>query len=256
MKTRLIIGFISLITGVCIAMYASYNDIPDYNILYGGIGLSIIGIIIAITGIISTSNSSSGSGIRTPSGTTSGTPSGSTSGTPSGTTSGTPSGTTSGTQSGSTSGTNGGGTSSSFAIPSTYKRFRNTIQSGSDYCMDVWDGSDGDGTGIHAWGCHSGTNQKFYYDSNKKQIITLHSKCLDVDGGIDKTNSNNNNGKWVLQYECHSGDNQKWQAVPEKQAIKVADTNKCLQFEDNPKQESRLIIKECDGSEKQKWTFD
>lgn len=72
---------------------------------------------------------------------------------------------------------------------------------GSGRCLDVPGSSTTDGTQLHLWDCHSGTNQQWTYTA-AGELRVYGDKCLDAAG--------TGNGAKVQIYSCWGGDNQKW----------------------------------------------
>ncbi|MDB1086090.1 endo-1,4-beta-xylanase [Streptomyces sp. ACA25] len=73
---------------------------------------------------------------------------------------------------------------------------------GSGRCLDVPGASTTDGTQVHLWDCHGGTNQQWTHTA-AGELRVYGNKCLDAGG--------TGNGTRVQIYSCWGGDNQKWQ---------------------------------------------
>ncbi|MBB0242831.1 1,4-beta-xylanase [Streptomyces alkaliphilus] len=72
---------------------------------------------------------------------------------------------------------------------------------GSGRCLDVPNASTADGTRVHLWDCHNGTNQQWTHTASG-ELRVYGNKCLDAGG--------TGNGAIVQIYSCWGGDNQKW----------------------------------------------
>lgn len=60
-----------------------------------------------------------------------------------------------------------------------------------------------DGTQVHLWDCHAGSNQRWTYTSGK-QLMVYGNKCLDAN------NNGTTNGTLAIIRACHGGTNQQW----------------------------------------------
>ncbi|CAB9510835.1 expressed unknown protein [Seminavis robusta] len=111
---------------------------------------------------------------------------------------------------------------------------------GQQYCVDWHTGSDHDY--LHAYDCHNGNNQKWYYEPSTKLIRSMHdsqSKCMEAksQGGNDK----------VYMATCDSGNSrQRWTKYA-THGIKNEGRNKCLD-----KQSDRdIVVNNCHSGHNQ-----
>ncbi|PJZ68120.1 glycosyl hydrolase family 5 [Leptospira perolatii] len=84
-------------------------------------------------------------------------------------------------------------------------RYFNLKNRSSGLCADIPNGNTADGTSIVQWGCHSGSNQKWAYDSVSGTVKTRTdtSFCLDNNGQM-------NNGGSITLRKCNGGSNQQF----------------------------------------------
>jgi len=85
-----------------------------------------------------------------------------------------------------------------------------SLQIFSDYCLDVTDGADKDGTKLQIYQCAKGNkNQQWKFNSNYSIEWVGHDKCIDLtDGNLSPQNQ-------LQIYSCFNGNtNQKWDVVP------------------------------------------
>jgi hypothetical protein len=67
----------------------------------------------------------------------------------------------------------------------------------TEKCIDMEGNKRDNGTKIQLWDCNNTAAQKFKYDPNTKNIVSIDSnKCLDVDAGINK------NGTKIQLWDC------------------------------------------------------
>ncbi|XP_054713959.1 putative polypeptide N-acetylgalactosaminyltransferase 9 [Uloborus diversus] len=111
---------------------------------------------------------------------------------------------------------------------------------GADTCLDSPARRDDLHKPVGLWPCHGqGGNQ--YWMLSKEGEIRRDESCLDYAG------------KDVILYPCHgSKGNQLWFYDPNTHSIQHGSSKKCLEISID---KQRLMMSECNGTERQKWTF-
>ncbi|MDG5805241.1 endo-1,4-beta-xylanase [Streptomyces ossamyceticus] len=116
---------------------------------------------------------------------------------------------------------------------------------GSGRCLDVPGASTTDGTQVHLWDCHSGTNQQWTYTA-AGELRVYGNKCLDAAG--------TGNGTKVQIYGCWGGDNQKWRVNSDGTIVGVQ-SGLCLDTAAGGAANGTLIqISTCSNGGSQRWT--
>ncbi|MDX2524466.1 endo-1,4-beta-xylanase [Streptomyces europaeiscabiei] len=116
---------------------------------------------------------------------------------------------------------------------------------GSGRCLDVPGTSTTDGTQLHLWDCHNGTNQQWTYTA-AGELRVYGNKCLDAAG--------TGNGTKVQIYSCWGGDNQKWRLNSDG-SIAGVQSSLCLDTVAGGTANGTLIqLSSCSNSSNQRWT--
>ncbi|WP_344391093.1 non-reducing end alpha-L-arabinofuranosidase family hydrolase [Streptomyces vastus] len=117
----------------------------------------------------------------------------------------------------------------------------------SGRCLDVAGFSQTDGTNVHIWDCHGGTNQQWTLtDSN--QLTVYGNKCLDVPGHATTS------GTRVQIYTCNGGANQQWRVNSDGTIVGVQ-SGLCLDVSGGGTANGTAVqIWSCHGGNNQKWT--
>ncbi|MDG4856900.1 non-reducing end alpha-L-arabinofuranosidase family hydrolase [Streptomyces sp. T-3] len=117
----------------------------------------------------------------------------------------------------------------------------------SGRCLDVAGFGQTDGTNVHIWDCHGGTNQQWTLtDSN--QLTVYGNKCLDVLGGATTS------GTRVQIYTCNGGANQQWRVNSDGTIVGVQ-SGLCLDVSGGGTANGTAAqIWSCHGGNNQKWT--
>jgi hypothetical protein len=118
---------------------------------------------------------------------------------------------------------------------------------GSGRCLDVAGASQTDGTNLHIWDCHGGTNQQWTLtDSN--QLTVYGNKCLDVPGHATTA------GTRPVIWSCNGGTNQQWRANADG-TIVAAESGLCLDVSGGATANGTAVqLWNCNGGSSQKWT--
>ncbi|MCB0977871.1 MAG: ricin-type beta-trefoil lectin domain protein [Acidimicrobiales bacterium] len=119
------------------------------------------------------------------------------------------------------------------------------IYSGSlDRCVDINNGSTGNGTRAESYPCTGATNQQFQFGPDGQILSALKlTKCLD--------NTSGTAGSSVLLWDCHGGANQQWTVVG---TTLVSSGGLCLDVAspaDRPGAD--LVLASCSGAPTQQW---
>ncbi|MEU1850556.1 endo-1,4-beta-xylanase [Streptomyces sp. NPDC019990] len=116
---------------------------------------------------------------------------------------------------------------------------------GSGRCLDVPGTSTTDGTQLHLWDCHSGTNQQWTHTA-AGELRVYGNKCLDAAG--------TGNGAKVQIYSCWGGDNQKWRLNSDGTIVGVQ-SGLCLDAASSGTANGTLIqLYSCSNGSNQRWT--
>ncbi|MDG4859223.1 endo-1,4-beta-xylanase [Streptomyces sp. T-3] len=116
---------------------------------------------------------------------------------------------------------------------------------GSGRCLDVPGASTTDGTQLHLWDCHNGTNQQWTATA-AGELRVYGNKCLDAAGTA--------NGTKVQIYSCWGGNNQKWRLNSDGSIVGVQ-SGLCLDAAANGTANGTLIqLYSCSNGSNQRWT--
>jgi Glycosyl hydrolases family 11/Ricin-type beta-trefoil lectin domain-like len=156
------------------------------------------------------------------------------------------------------SGGGGGGGGSSSSASSTGGGGGVTPPSGqiiirarhSNACLDVPSNSTGNGTLIQQWGCHSGSNQKWTFNSKGGGWYEVKSassgRCLDV-AGVSQDNGAN-----MQLWDCSGGNNQQFKLTSVGSGfylLTARHSNKCVNVYGNSTANGARIIQwDCNTS--------
>ncbi|MDX3799777.1 endo-1,4-beta-xylanase [Streptomyces sp. AK04-3B] len=115
----------------------------------------------------------------------------------------------------------------------------------SGRCLDVPGTSTTDGTQLHLWDCHNGTNQQ-WANTAAGELRVYGDKCLDAAGTA--------NGAKVQIYGCWGGDNQKWRLNSDGTIVGVQ-SGLCLDTVAGGTANGTLIqLSSCSNGSSQRWT--
>ncbi|GAB2991934.1 ricin-type beta-trefoil lectin domain protein [Saccharothrix stipae] len=102
------------------------------------------------------------------------------------------------------------------------------------------------GTQVHLWDCHGGSNQSWTYTSGR-QLTVYGTKCLEASGWGSA------NGTPVAIWDCHGGANQQWN-VNADGTITNALSNLCLDASGwGSTNGTKLHLWSCSGQPNQQW---
>ncbi|MCX5264262.1 endo-1,4-beta-xylanase [Streptomyces sp. NBC_00199] len=115
----------------------------------------------------------------------------------------------------------------------------------SGRCLDVPGTSTTDGTQLHLWDCHNGTNQQ-WAGTAAGELRVYGNKCLDAAGTASGTK--------VQIYGCWGGDNQKWRLNSDGTIVGVQ-SGLCLDTVAGGTANGTLIqLSSCSNGSSQRWT--
>ncbi|MCE7083465.1 endo-1,4-beta-xylanase [Streptomyces sp. ST2-7A] len=114
---------------------------------------------------------------------------------------------------------------------------------GSGRCLDVPNAATADGTRVHLWDCHNGTNQRWTHTA-AGELRVYGNKCLDAGG--------TGNGAIVQIYSCWGGDNQKWR-VNSNGSIVGVQSGLCLDAAGSGNG-AQLQLYSCWNGDNQRWS--
>jgi hypothetical protein len=125
----------------------------------------------------------------------------------------------------------------------------------SDKCLDVYGASTSQDADVIQWGCHSGANQEWSFQSmgdGTYEIIAAHSgKCLAVERGSSMPGAN------VIQRSCQGGVEQRWRLQPVGDGwynIVAKHSGQCLDVSNNATTQGVSVTQwSCHGGANQKW---
>lgn len=117
-------------------------------------------------------------------------------------------------------------------------------------CLDASNFGTTNGTTIHMWDCHGGSNQQWRVGpvGTRGPIKAANGKCLDVASGGSIS------GAKVQLWSCHGGSNQQWTLTSQGTLEGVG--GKCLDvWGGSTSNGARVSMYTCHGRENQKWRF-
>ncbi|MEU4770373.1 PHB depolymerase family esterase [Actinosynnema sp. NPDC023794] len=118
-------------------------------------------------------------------------------------------------------------------------------------CLDVPGQTTTNGTRLHIWDCHGGTNQR--WTSTTAGELTVYTgtslRCLDAEGAGSTA------GTAVIIWSCHGGVNQKWRLNTDG-TVTGAQSGLCLEVANAATANgSPARLWTCNGQSNQRWTL-
>jgi dienelactone hydrolase len=121
------------------------------------------------------------------------------------------------------------------------------VNAGSGRCLDVPGSSTTNGTQVHLWDCHGGTNQQWTYTSSK-QLMVYGNKCLGASG------RGTANGTAVVIWDCDGDANQQWN-VNANGTITGVQSGRCLDAVGaGTANGTRIQLYACTAAANQRWS--
>ncbi|MGC9541952.1 non-reducing end alpha-L-arabinofuranosidase family hydrolase [Streptomyces sp. UG1] len=118
---------------------------------------------------------------------------------------------------------------------------------GSGRCLDVPGAGQTDGTELHIWDCHGGTNQQWTL-TDDNQLTVYGNKCLDVPGHATTA------GTRPVIWACNGGTNQQWRVNADGTIVAV-ESGLCLDVSGGATANGTAVqLWNCNGGNNQKWT--
>ncbi|MEU4770192.1 RICIN domain-containing protein [Actinosynnema sp. NPDC023794] len=119
-----------------------------------------------------------------------------------------------------------------------------SVQSGR--CADVSGVSTANGSAVHLWDCHGGTNQRWTHTASK-QLVVYGNKCLDAYG------AGTTPGTQTVIWDCHGGTNQQWN-VNSDGTITSVQSGLCVDaYGGGTANGTRIVLWTCNNGANQKW---
>jgi hypothetical protein len=118
----------------------------------------------------------------------------------------------------------------------------------SGRCVDVPGASTANGTQVHLWDCHGGTNQRWTYTAGR-QLTVYGDRCLDASG------QGTGNGTAAVIWTCNGQANQQWN-INADGTITGAQSGLCLDASGNGTANGTLLhLWGCHGGANQQWSL-